>query len=87
MQAILTRYFGPTNTRGSYIKASCEAKTIKVPWDHALNVDDNHRAAAEKLRDMLGWVEAYYGDMVGGGLPKPVDSGYAFVFTGKRVAV
>ena len=38
MQAIRTRYIGPTNTRDSRIQAKCEAKTIYVSYDHALTI-------------------------------------------------
>lgn len=49
MQAILTKYLPPTNTKGSRIKASCEARTIFVPWDHSVGEEPNHVAAAEAL--------------------------------------
>lgn len=68
MQAIRTKYCGPTNTRGSRIQASCEAKTIYVPYNHALNSDANHRAACEALLRALGWTadNGRFSDMVGG---------------------
>lgn len=55
MQSIRTRYHGPTDTRGSRIKASCEGGTLTVPYDHALNLGENHRAAALALAEKLGW--------------------------------
>ena len=48
-QAIHTRYMGPTNTKGGRIKATAWAGSVTVPYDHALNVEDNHRAAAGAL--------------------------------------
>ena len=63
MQAIRTKYCGPTNWKGSRIQASCRGKTIYVPYDHALNDDANHRAACEKLLRVMGWA---FSDMVGG---------------------
>lgn len=69
MQAIRTKYCGPTNTRGSRIQASCEAKTIYVPYNHALNSDANHRAACEELMLAMGWTadkSTTYSGMVGG---------------------
>lgn len=57
MQAIRTRYHGPSNTRGSRISAQCEAGRIYVGYDHALNLDENHVAAATALRVKLGWQE------------------------------
>ncbi len=55
MQAIRTRYFGPTNVRGSRIQAKCEARTIYLPYDHALNLDGNHKAACQALMIAMGW--------------------------------
>jgi len=54
-QAITTKYFGPTNTRGSRVKASCEAGSLTVSWDYALGIEDNHKAAAAALIRQLGW--------------------------------
>jgi hypothetical protein len=72
LQAIETRYFGPGNTRGARVKAICQARSITVHWDHALNPEANHRAAAEKLMAVMGWS----GRLVQGGLP---GDGYCFV--------
>ena len=69
MQAIRTKYFGPTNWKGSRIQASCKTKTIYVPYDHALNGDENHRAACEELLRVMGWTadkSNHFTDMVGG---------------------
>ena len=49
MQAITTKFLGPTNTRGSRIKATCWLTSVTVAWDHALNVEENHREAIEAL--------------------------------------
>ena len=51
---IITRYLGPTNTRGSRVVATHKRdnKTTSrkiVSWDHALNAEANHQAAAEAL--------------------------------------
>lgn len=54
-QAIETRYLGPTNSRGARVKASCEAGSVTVPWDHALDSIANHDAAARALIFKLGW--------------------------------
>ena len=69
MQAIKTKYIGPSNSKGSRIQASCEAKTIYVSYNHALDSDGNHRAACEELLRALGWTadqSAVYSDLVGG---------------------
>lgn len=71
-QAIATKYLGPTNYRGGRIKASADAGSVTVSYDHRLNVEDNHRAAAIALANRYGWNT----NMVGGSLP---GSGYAFI--------
>ena len=49
MQAIETKYLGPTNVRGSRIKASCGRGSITVSCDDALNTEDAHIAAVDAL--------------------------------------
>lgn len=75
-QAIVTKYFGPTNSRGSRIKASADAGTVYVPYDYALNVEENHAAAARKLAEKFGWTTENYGQIIQGGMP---GGGYVFV--------
>lgn len=72
-QAITTKFLGPTNHRGSRIKAYAQAGSITVPYDYALNSDDNHKAAAFALAQEWGWA----GHWLGGSLPS--GTGYAFV--------
>lgn len=55
MMAISTKYFGPTDHRGSRIKASCGAGSLVIPWDHSLDVEENHTKAAHSLISKLGW--------------------------------
>lgn len=71
--AIVTKFVGPTNHRGSRVIARCIDTRITHSWDHRLNPDGNHMAAARKLADKLGWPEP----LLGGALPD--DSGYCFV--------
>ena len=66
MQAIQTKYIGPSNVRGSRIKAKAAAGSITLHYDDSLNSDDNHRAAAMALAAKFGWD---YGKWVGGVLP------------------
>jgi hypothetical protein len=50
---IRTKYMGPTTTKGSRIKAkSITGKSVTISWDDALNIDNNHRAAAIALLDL-----------------------------------
>lgn len=64
-QAIVTKYLGPTDFRGSRVKASCQAGSMTVSWDDALGTDENHTTAAKALASKLGW----HGTWHGGGLP------------------
>ena len=69
MQAIRTRYYGPSDVRGSRIQAKCEARTIYLPYDHALNLDGNHKAACEALMTVMEWTperSSVYTARVGG---------------------
>jgi hypothetical protein len=63
MQAIETKYIGPTDHRGARVKASAEAGSVTVPWDHALSSEANHDAAARALILKYGW----HGTWVRGG--------------------
>jgi hypothetical protein len=72
MQAIVTKFHGPGNVRGSRVSARADAGSITVGWNHSKNVGDNHAAAALALLQKLGWD----GRWIGGGLP---GSGFAFV--------
>lgn len=70
MQAIITKYIGPTNVRGSRVKATAQAGSVTLEWDDALNRDDNHMAAAKALATKLGWD---YGEFIAGTLPDGCD--------------
>ena len=49
MQAIITKFHGPTNVRGSRYSATCERGRIIVSADHSLTSDENHLAACAAL--------------------------------------
>lgn len=72
-QVIVTKYFGATDHHGSRVKAKSQAGSVTVPWDHALDVRENHAVAARGLCRKLDWK----GLWLGGALPD--DTGYAFV--------
>lgn len=82
MQAIRTRYSGPTNTRGSRIHAKCEAGSLSVSYDHSLNSEENHKAACDALIKKLDWTSPHYAPMVGG----EFDGATYWVFTPKQIA-
>jgi len=71
-QAISTKYLGPTDHRGSRIKATCEAGSLTLPYDYALNTANNHAAVGVALARKLGWT----GTLSIGG----TKAGYVLVF-------
>ncbi len=73
MKAIITKYLGPTNYRGSRIKATdTDRNTITISYDAALRHDDAYAAAAIALCKKMGWT----GSLIGGG----TKTGMVFVF-------
>lgn len=81
MQAIITKYFGPGNVRGSRIKATAAAGSVTMSYDYCLNPDDNHRKAAELLCVKMGWVSSpnnLYTTLVQGQLPNG-DNVFTFI--------
>ena len=92
MQAILVRYLGPTNSRGSRLKASCDRGSVTVPYNYGLSHDSREEAAARMLVEkFLAEDQKLYGTMpednpwnrpmLHGGLPG--NGGEVFVFTEK----
>jgi hypothetical protein len=64
MRAIQTKWLGPTNTRGSRVKASTEAfpRGVTVSWDYGAgngtgqsDVEANHDSAARAFIVSKGW--------------------------------
>lgn len=78
MQTISTQYYGPTDHRGSRVraKASYAKTTVWYDWDYRLSPEDNHKEAARQLIVKLEW-DQLLGDWVMGGTEK----GYIFVST------
>jgi hypothetical protein len=73
MKAISTKYMGPTDQRGSRIKAyDSDNNQVTISYPHELSGEDVYRKAAEALRDKMGWT----GELIGGG----TKDGYVFVF-------
>ena len=81
MQAIVTRYHPPTNTRGARYSATCEAARVSLP-DPASGAQDMHHAAVAALLRRMGWTpdqgKAYAGCWVRGSAPRQRD-GYTYV--------
>ncbi len=65
VQAIVTKYLGPTNTLPGRIKATASAGTLTVPYESGLSTNANHTAAAHALARKFGWMGHYQG----GGMP------------------
>jgi hypothetical protein len=74
-QAIVTKYLGPTNFRGSRVVAKAYAGRVVIPWDDALGQDENHEMAARALCLKFGW----FGRLVGGGLPDNRGNAYVLL--------
>jgi hypothetical protein len=67
MQAITTRYIGPSRTKPSRIKAKCDAGSLTVSYhsvddcrDHA----EKYEKVARMLAEKLGWIGEGYGDLI-----------------------
>ncbi len=79
MKAIKTRYLGPTDHRGSRIKATAEGirESVTVPYPHEMNSGpDAHSVAALALCRKMGWD----GTLIAGGL----DDCYVFTFANSQ---
>lgn len=72
--AIVTKYIGQSEYKPSRIKATCEAGSITVSYDHGLNGTENHIQAAKTLANKIGW----HGKLITGAMPG--NKGYCHVF-------
>jgi hypothetical protein len=72
-QAIETKFIRASGVRGPRIKATAWGGSITIGYDHALDTDKAHKAAADALIDKLDWE----GNFVQGGNVK--GDGYFFV--------
>jgi hypothetical protein len=72
-RSITTKYFGPTDTKGSRIKATLDdGRSITIGYPYELSGEDVHRKAVYALCDKLnvrdsGWAVA------------PLGNGYMFI--------
>jgi hypothetical protein len=76
-QAITTKFIGPSNTKGSRVKAKSSAGSLTIHWNHSMNTEENHTAAARAFATKWDWKGVWFI----GGLP---DTGYVFVNAGLR---
>ncbi len=73
MKAIKTKYLGPTNTKGSRIKATAEGgNSITISYPYELSGEAVYKKAAIALCEKMNWPT----DLIGGG----INNEYVFVF-------
>jgi hypothetical protein len=72
MKTIMTKYHGPTNTRGSRISASDGDTTVSIPYPHELSGNAVHIAALRAFCEKLNWT----GTLIGG----YTKTGMVFIF-------
>lgn len=78
LAAIVTRYVGPGNVRGSRIIAKANGYSVRMDYRDDLSLDQNHEEAVRKLCRRLDWT----GSLVCGGLP---DSTRVWVWRQERL--
>jgi len=68
MLAITSKYHGPTNTRGSRVRATANGHMVTVPWAAEWDAEQNHREACKRLCDKLGWnADRFFGGVLDDG--------------------
>jgi len=56
MKAIITKYHGIGNSRGSHITATDnDGTTVRHEVDNSLSLDENHQEAVKKLCNKMDW--------------------------------
>lgn len=79
-QTIQTKYVGPTNFKGSRIKARTSSGiSIIRNYNCGLNIDENHAKVARELQEKMKW----HADLVGG---QNADGSYTWIMVGAKVA-
>ena len=72
-EAIVTKYRGATDSRGSRIVAkACGGLRVSIPYPYNLSGEAVHEAAALALMSKAGWT----GKLIAGYMP---DGGYVFI--------
>jgi len=54
MDAIITKYHGPSHVKGARISASVSTRRIYIPYPHELRGLERHEAAARALLEAIG---------------------------------
>lgn len=91
MQAIQTKFLGPTDFRGARIKASCKRGSIVIPYPYELHHSETHPSAVRALLAKFASEDAkkygtkpevhHWGKFVSGTL---ADGSQVHVLTGER---
>lgn len=68
LQAIQVEYLEPTNTRGSYYKASGWTDSVTLPTNHAINGNENAKRAAKALTKKMRWNVSLVGGLLASGV-------------------
>jgi hypothetical protein len=83
MQIITTKYLGPTDTKGSRIKASGGGKSVTIYYDYGVTDEELHASAVAALNKKLNWS----GDLIAGhtdtGMVWVFDTGYTIKISGE----
>ena len=58
-RAILIKFLGATNTKGTRIKASVVSSSVTVPLDYGAGQEQRIRQAVDSLLDKLEWSGEY----------------------------
>lgn len=80
MRALITKFVGPTNTKGSRIQVKGWMNSAYYAWDHSLSVEENHAiAAGHYVFDLNKGRDGDYKWSIVSGGAMPDASGYAFI--------
>ena len=79
-QGIVTRYHGPTSTRGTRISATTECGIRRYyPYRYEMNGEANHGLAARLMAEHMGWTGTWRGGSIPGGYVFVLGDGALFV--------
>lgn len=80
-QAVITKYIGPTDKRGSRVSVKSWMGSKLVPWDNSIGSEENHALAVGvhlmELNKKREGDDLEFRIVSGGGMPD--SSGYAFI--------
>ena len=82
MQAIIVKYVGPTDTKGTRMKATCEAGSLTISYDSEKSALENAEHALTLLVHKLDW-HTRYPQWVGASL----GDAWVFVFRNDALTV